>query len=378
MSATPTLSDQPLLPAYGSGALADLLPSVGACLGAGGEDRLGLGDGQRWVVLLVDGLGSELLAGSARQAPFLAGHATRSPLTVGVPSTTVTSLSSLGTGLSPGQHGMAGYTCRVPESGEVLNCLLWDRDVRPRDFQPTPTAFEQLDAAGVAVSAVMPQRFHRSGLTEASLRGTRFNGVEDEADLERRTTLVVDAAVAGPRTLVYAYERELDHVGHSLGCRSFEWLDVLRRIDTWAARLRAELPDDVRLVVTGDHGMVDVPRERQIIVEDHPDLLAGVGTFAGEGRLRQLWCEGEPIDAVRERWHDLLGDRAWVRTRDEAVEEGWFGPMDERVEGRFGEVLVAMRRDWAVMTLALPRELSLVGMHGSLTPAEMRVPLVLA
>ena len=65
------------------------------------------------------------------------------PLTVGVPSTTVTSLGSLGTGLPPGQHGMVGYTSRVPSTGEILNALTWESDLVARAYQPKATFFER-------------------------------------------------------------------------------------------------------------------------------------------------------------------------------------------------------------------------------------------
>ncbi|GAB3710539.1 alkaline phosphatase family protein [Mariniluteicoccus flavus] len=363
-------------PAYGSGTLSDLLPSVAARLGVSGADnRLELPDGERFVVMLVDGLGDVLLRDAAETAPYLSGLRERGrAITSGVPSTTVTSLTCLGTGLAPGEHGMAGYMCRVPETNEVLNALVWDSAVPPREFQPLPTWFERAHAEGVTVTSVTPARFQGSGLTFAALRGPDFCGVKDEADEDFRVSATVAAAVAGGRTLVYAYERELDHTGHSLGVAAPQWTAHLARVDALCARLRAELPSDVRLVVTGDHGMIDVPGRNFLVVEDEPGLLADVDLFAGEGRLRQLYTERAP--EVAARYADRLGTHAWVRTRDEAIDEGWFGPVSDRVRRRFGDVLVAMRTDWAVMSTRLGREMNLVGMHGSLTPVEMQVPLL--
>ena len=140
------------------------------------------------------------------------------------------------------------------------------------------------------------------------------------------------------------------------------------------AQLRAALPGDVRLLVTGDHGMVNVPDDSRLVVEDEPDLLAGVTALAGEGRFRQLMT-ADPA-AVADRWRDRLGERAWVRTRTEAIEDGWFGQVSPRLADQFGDVLVAMANDGAVMSRALPKELTLVGMHGSLTAAELDVPLL--
>ncbi|WP_375432815.1 alkaline phosphatase family protein [uncultured Friedmanniella sp.] len=383
MTAAATTAPLPplLLPAYSTSTLAELMPGIGHHLGVPGcdHDPLTLPPSSRYVVVLVDGLGWQLLRRASRDVPYLGGLLRQGQsITSGVPSTTVTSLTSLGTGLPPGQHGMVGYTARIPDTGEILNALTWESDLLGRAVQPRSTFFERAVAAGVAVSSVGLQRFAGSGLTEAALRGADFVPFEHERAEETRISLIQQAVARGDRSLVYAYERQLDHVGHSSGCDSEDWLRQLIRVDAMCDRIRDALPDDVVLVITGDHGMVDIPTSHQVLAEDEPDLMAGVDALAGEGRFRQLYVDHDNPEAVAARWRDLLGDRAWVRTREEAIDEGWFGPVAGNVRERYGHVLVAMRDTWAVMTRQYPRELSLVGMHGSLTPAEMLVPLLIA
>lgn len=369
---------EPVVPSYGSDTLADLLPSLGAHVKVpGAADRLGIPHADRYLVLLVDGLGWHQRAWWPEAAPFLAGLAESGrSITCGVPSTTVTSIASLGTGLTPGEHGMAGYSFRYPPIGAVLNALLWADGVHGLDVQPQLTYLERLSNAGVWTSSVGPARFAGTGLTIAALRDPRFIPVTDEGDLPRRVELATTAISGGERALVYVYERALDHAGHTYGVGAPEWLAELRRSDELAARLREALPPDVRLVITGDHGMVNVPAAARLIVEDEPWLLQGVGLLGGEGRLRQLYTEEGKREAVAARWRDRMGETAWVLTRDEAFDQGWFGPCNPRVADRFGDVLVAMRNDGAVMSRLLAKELDLVGMHGSLTAAEMAVPLL--
>ncbi len=367
-----------VLPRYGASTLADLLPAIAAHLGLPSyrNDRLGLPDSDRYVVVMIDGLGWHLVRNSIRQLPYLAsllGDA-RS-ITAGVPSTTVTSLASLGTGLPPGQHGLVGYTSRIPETGEILNGLTWESAPDPYRYQSKPTLFEQAADLGVAVTSVSLERFAGTGLTVAALRGARFAGFREETPTDQRIALVAAAAQQGGRALVYAYDRELDHSGHVDGCGSIAWREHLSRIDRMCERLRQALPEDVRMIITGDHGMVDVPADHQIVAEDHAALMAGVSALAGECRFRQLYVDSDNPSRVANRWRDLLRDKAWVRTRDEAIDEGWFGAVDDQLRERYGHVLVALRGDHAVMTRQFPRELSLIGMHGSLTAAEMTVPL---
>ena len=375
-----TSRPEPLLPAYGRSTLADLLPAVGHHLGVPGcdHDPLGLPDASRFVVFLVDGLGRSLVEGAADRAPWLSAHLGEGSLTSAVPATTVTSLTSLGTGLPPGQHGLVGITSRVPTTGEVLNALTWESDLVAESYQPHPTMFERAAAAGVRVSSVALQRFARTGLTQAALRGPEFVAFGNEKDTRLRIDLVTDAASRGQRTLVYGYERELDHAGHAKGVASAAWADQLARVDDMLARLRAALPSDVVLIVTGDHGMVDVAPEHRLVIEEEPELAAGVSVVAGEARFRHLYVDRDDPAAVARRWRDRLGTRAWVRTRAEAVDEGWFGPVADDVLERYGDVVAAPTGEWAFMTRTFPQEMELVGMHASLTAAEMVVPLVVA
>lgn len=366
------------VPAYGRDSLADLLPSVGAHLGVpGAMDVLGLPDARRYVVLLVDGLGWELLGRFGDAAGALGGWMGR-PIDAGAPSTTATSLASLGTGLPPGGHGIAGYSFRYPPrgSGFVLNALAWPTGVSGLDVQPRLTYLERLGGCGVSVAMVAHERFARTGLTTAVLRGARLWGVSDEDDLVRMSGLAAAAAAVGERSVTYVYVRALDHEGHGHGVGSPQWLGALGRAGALAGRIRASLPDDTVLLVTGDHGMVQVPAAHRVVAERCPGLLEGVTLLAGEARFRHVYADEADVAAVRDRWAAQLGERAWVRTRAEAVAEGWFGEMAPGMAGRFGDVVVAMRDDYAVLTDARRKEWDLVGMHGSLTDAEIRVPLI--
>ncbi|MFP5415767.1 MAG: alkaline phosphatase family protein [Actinomycetes bacterium] len=374
------MASAPLVPTYGTSTLSDLVPALAASLGVTGwTDVLGLPPARRWVILLVDGLGALNLDAAAEAAPYLASLRARTAsttVTSGAPSTTATSISSLGTALAPGQHGIVGYSFRNPVGGGLLNALAWEEGLSALDVQPRLTSFERLTKSGVAVTSVSPARFEGSGLTDCALRGARFQPVENEDDHEARIGWTVDAAASGTRALVYLYERSLDHTGHGMGWQTRHWRDALTSIDTMARALRNRLPADVSLVVTGDHGMVDVPAERWLIAEDVPGLLGDVSLLAGEGRFRQLYAAARHVDAVASRWRAALGERAWVVTREEAVASGWFGPVDRRMAERIGDVLVVLRDDWAVMTRSQPKEFGMVGMHGSLTEQEMRVPVL--
>lgn len=368
-------------PAYGARSLTDLLPAIASALRArvpglpGGSPALLLPEAPAYVVFLVDGLGADLLAAHAHAAPYLSSLLTPDATgTAGVPSTTATSLTSLGTGLTPGGHGVVGFTSRVPGSDRLLNALFWDKDIDPLEWQPHQTGFQLLAASGVHVTSVNKREFRGSGLTVAAQRGG------DWVDADRvgeRVAGAVEAAVSRP-SLTYLYDGDLDWTGHRYGIASAQWIQQLAIIDAEAEQLRDALPSHARLVVVADHGMVDAATpERRIDLDEDPAYREGVVLLGGEARFRHVYCTAGAVDDVRARWGALLADAALVVSREEAIARGWFGEVAAPVLPRLGDVVAAARDDWGLFSsVDFPYEMRLVGLHGSLTPAEMRIPLL--
>ncbi|MFY0407893.1 alkaline phosphatase family protein [Solicola sp. PLA-1-18] len=363
-------------PDYAGRGLASVLPNVAGAVGLEGwPTHLRLPPALRYVVVLVDGLGHRLLQKHADEAPYLAGLAEgTSPLTVGVPSTTATSLTSLGTGLPPGGHGVVGYTSRIPGTDRTLNALRWPSDVDATQWQPHTGVLERIAESGVPASSVNKAEFEGSGLTLCSQRGVPFHGV---TSVWERLEAVADLCEAEAQGVVYAYESTLDHAGHEHGCTSEQWRERLRAIDGDLRHLRDALPDDTAMLVTADHGMVDLPLEGRFDVDAEPHLLDDVVVLAGEARFRHLYTRTGAEADVAGRWAERLGEQAVVLTRDDAERRGWFGEIEPRVRPRIGDVVVASLGDFGVFTSERFKvEMKMRGFHGSVTADEMLVPLL--
>ena len=379
-------SGMPTAPAYGDRSIAEVLSSAAASLGVPGfQNRLNLPAAKHVCVVLADGLGRQLLKQKSAHTPFL-----RSVLQAGqgavpvwldsaFPSTTAASLASFGTGLPAGQHGMVGYDVLDPDQGRVVNMLSnWDDGVDPQLWQPLPTVFER--AAGhVDVSTVALPRFRDSAMTRAALRGGRFvAGTTSHA----RTAAAAEAMAGADSSLMYFYVHELDKAGHRYGCQSPQWEHQLEELDATVRRLDATLPAGTTVLVTADHGMLDVPESQRIDFSAEPALIAGVRHTAGEPRMLHLYLEDATDDAGRlrllEAWRGRFGDRIWAFTREDAVAAGLFGEVRGPVGPRIGDVMIAARDALAFYdTRRVPaRALEVVGQHGSLTKAEREVPLL--
>jgi hypothetical protein len=368
-----------LTPRYGSASLADLIPAVLASLGTPGfDDVLSLPAAPAACVLLVDGLGAELIRRHADDAPVLhAALLAGRELTSGFPSTTAASIASIGTGLPPGSHGILGYKVAIPGAGRLMSSLQWDKSIDPAVWQPTPTAFERAAAAGTVVLDIAKSAIQHGGLTEAALRGATFLPAETFGDVAARSLDALSTVVASGRPgLVYSYISDLDSTGHVRGVDSLAWRLQLQLVDRLVEQIATRLPAHTRLYVTADHGMVDVAADQRIDVDADPAWRAGVELLGGEPRSRYLYVRDGALDDVVSTWRALLGDKAVVVTREEAIEAGLFGPVADWLRPRIGDVVVAAVADVAIVAMtAEPREARLIGHHGSATAAEQLVPL---
>lgn len=381
------------VPAYGVDTLADVLPGAAGVLGVRvrrpgsngsadlAADPLGLAatlDGVRRVaVLLVDGLGADLLRAHPDQAPVLT--ALDSPagvLSAPCPSTTPVSLTTLGTGLPPGSHGVLGFVTDVPGEDRALNHVQWGDDPDPDTWQAQPTVFQQAAAAGVSCTAVGPHAYAGSGLTRAAYRGADYTPAVGPGDL---VAVVLSSLRSGDRALTYGYHAELDLTGHVRGVDSASWRNQLAIVDRMVEQLVDGLPDDAALLVTADHGMLDVGDHTRFDVEDEPALLEGVRLLAGEPRARYVHARPGAEADVLATWQGVLAHRAWVVGRDEAIASGVFGPVDDALAARLGDVVALARGGWALTaTVSEPFPSRLAAYHGSLTATELAIPLLVA
>lgn len=389
--------------------------------------RLGLdqlGDAQAPIVMvLVDGLGWQMLRERAGHTPNLRRLLADSDyLHTCAPSTTAAALTTLATGVYPGAHAMVGYAVRdpllrghlgaghVPGPGDVFDLITFKNSSHdPLTWQSVPTLIERANAnagCGPQLGAVSIGRskFAGSGLSLAAWRGFKHIGVDA---LDQRPYQAYRAIKDGAK-LVYLYVGELDHAGHNHGWHSDKWLEALEALDAMVGQLFRRLPTGTRIVLTADHGMVDTDRHHRIDLAKEKELAKDVVAVAGESRFLQLYvaddvasapAAGSPglgvagprgdggvvensgreelAQSVAKRWAEFLGDRAiWVGTDPSPL----MGPLSPGARAAVGDVLVALNDNWTVVDSRVQsfHATQLIGVHGSLTPVELEVPLIKA
>ncbi|HEX3947269.1 MAG TPA: alkaline phosphatase family protein [Acidimicrobiales bacterium] len=379
-SAADPVVPSPVLPAFAGPCLANLVPALLAQVRtprpAPPADWLPgpLGRARQVVLLVLDGLGWEQLQARRAIAPTLASG-TGGPITSVAPSTTATALTSLTTGLPPAVHGILGYRLRV--DGAVLNVLGWRLDgadartrLPARTFQPHP-AFPGPDGrpAGRPVPVVSRADYRSTGFSAAHLGDAVIHGLRTASGL----VVEVRRLLAAGEPFVYAYHDGIDSVAHAHGLGD-HYDAELRTADRLVADLLEVLPPGAALVVAADHGQVDVGSAVEVL-DDR--LMDAVELLSGEGRFRCLHLRAGATDDVAEAATELFGHLAWVRTAEQVIDDGWLGgePVPAVLD-RLGDVVLAPFAPTAFLDPADTGEQRLIARHGSLTEAEMLVPLL--
>jgi hypothetical protein len=330
------------------------------------------------IVFVVDGLGAHNLAARRGHARFLGRAGGRKDVARTVfPSTTAAALTSLLTATSPGMHGIVGYSIRNPVSGEVVNQLKgWgDGGLDPLTWQRVEPLLTRAAGEGRPCFVVSKDAYRNTGFTAATMRGAEFVGI---ADVVERARAAAALAARHAGALVYLYANDLDAVGHSHGWESDAWSARLERVDAAAAALAGGLDATTGAVVTADHGMVDVPAHRHVLLRAGDPLCEGVAAIGGEPRMLHLYARDGAAHPVADAWRAAEASQSWVLTRAEAIEAGLFGAVDPAVTPRIGDVVVAARAGIAYYDDRVADKASqrMIGQHGSWTDQERVVPLI--
>jgi predicted AlkP superfamily pyrophosphatase or phosphodiesterase len=361
---------EPVVPAYGGACVEGLVPAL--------LDRFErappswipepVARAEQVVLFVVDGLGWEQLGEREAQAPTLAGMA-GGPITSVAPTTTATALTSITTGLTPAAHGVLGYRVRV-ETGEIMNVLQWRTASGDARSKVPPGVFQSVPAfTGRPVPVVTRSEFASTGFTLAHLKGARLHGWRMPSSLVQE---VADLLKSG-EPFVYAYYDGIDKVAHEFGIGDYYDAE-LGATDRLVDDLLSVLPAGAALAVSSDHGQVHVGTGG-LFLDD--DVIEDVAVQSGEGRFRWLHARPGSADRLAQVARDRYGDVAWVLSRDEVVAAGWFGgPLPPAVEDRVGDVALVPFAPVAFLDGAESGEANMVGRHGSLTPAEMWVPVL--
>jgi hypothetical protein len=342
----------------------------------GKDNRLGFAKANRSIVVLVDGLGSENLRTAAGHAPFLNARLRDSKsINTVFPSTTASAITSFGTGARPSQHGIFGYSVFDREAAAVRNMLTgWGSDADPAHYQPLDSIATKARGLGVDVFSVGPAEYADSGFTKLNMLGSSYRAAKSIGDRVLEAKKIIRES---KKSLTYLYVPELDSTAHAMGVASTAWLNKLEELDAAMRELASELPADTGLILTADHGIVDVPSENQVMLDEIsiPGLLA----VSGDPRNTFIYLDDAvEVNAVAVELTKELKGRVIVATTAEVIAKGWFGGQPSSNIRLLPDLFLISTSNFACYHRGWckPQSLRMIGQHGGISASELSVPLL--
>lgn len=383
-----------VIPDYQSGSIINLMSSIIRARGGGadplytplrGVDGGVLSGTVNVVLLVVDGLGFHYLQQQQNSCLYQHLH---SRIHAVAPPTTAASITTFLTGMAPQQHGLTGWFIYFREVGSVVTVLpyttrvggpaLGTFGIEARQFLGHTPVFERMD---VECYSVTPNWLRKSEFNLAHSGGAEVvphHGLQSCCDEIVRLVKRNDE-----RKYIYAYWPEFDSTAHEHGVGSEEAAQQFGKIDAAFAQMVEQLRgSDTVVLVTADHGFVDVPPERHINLADHPRLQdCLLMPLCGEPRLAYCYVRHDKRTEFESYVRNELAQLCELHLSRDLVEQGLFGlgkPHPELLS-RVGDYTLVMKDNYA-LTGRIPGEgpLLMKGFHGGLTEAEIGVPLVMA
>lgn len=354
------------------GMLGDVLTSaLDSVLGR--ANTLDLSPKKSVCLVLIDGLGLDNLKQARAHAGFLNSQQNMQAACY-FPSTTASSLVSLATGKPPWETGFIGYQIYDRESRIALNLLSgWNTEEQALDFQNLETVSELAVKEQVQFHVIAHSAYRNSGFTAATMRGSTFHGHDSIPD---RFAKARELLAQGARNLTYLYVPELDQTAHAFGSKSNKWLELLEDVDSEVSTLARGLPKSSGIVLTSDHGVIDIERRNHIYVDE----LIAAETFeyvGGDTRGLFLYLKDkDSVNQVFKKLDDSLADSCYIIKPEELVAAGYW--QHSARELLLPELILLAKKEVALYhrDFAKKKSMDMVGHHGSISSAEMTIPLI--
>ncbi len=348
-----------------------MLVSALASVGGAFENRLRLAKVKHSVIILVDGLGYENLRDASGYARFLNSKLEQS-IRCEFPSTTATSLTGLATGTRSGKHGLIGYSVFDRSSKLQRNLLTgWSSASEAAKYKRQPALSEL--SGEISMHVVGPAIYEASGFTELTMKGAKYSPADQIAD---RFSALETIFAGASSTVTYLYIPELDQVAHKYGVASDQWLHLLEELDLIVNRFSSKLAGNVGVVLTADHGVIDIPQSNHVFLDEFTWYASLVEHTAGDPRCNFVYLR-EPADlqAFIQKAQESFGDISYVCTPTQLVESGWSTAGIAKNEPNayliWKDSQVAYDRRFSK-----PQHLKMIGQHGAISDSETRVPLI--
>ena len=344
-----------------------------------------LPEAKHYFLCLIDGLSDNLFFENRSHLSFFNTCNEHKTVTSGFPSTTATCLTSLATGLDPIEHGIVGSA--FYNNDKYFSPLRWsylsaqDSSIQllESDIRVPKGIWSNMHNEGIKINAFLPFEIADSEFTKQVFSDAEIHSYKDDTSLVNKISQSTETA---GKSFSYIYFGNLDYIGHLSGAGSKDWKDELIQLESIIENIRRVIPNDAALIVTADHGMINVDTKNMIDIRKMTDLKNETLLICGDIRARHIYLKPEYVKDINlDKWNGLLGENFNIYSRQNALDNQMFGTQkNSSLNHRLGDLIVVSKNQYGLLdsdSVYDQYQASWVGHHGAISDDEQILPLLI-
>lgn len=377
------------LPDYRGGSIVNLMSSIGAALGAKmpyPELRIlpskELRNSKNILLMVIDGLGFEYLM--KKHGSFLKDN-TRGRITSVFPPTTAAGVTTFLTGVAVQQHALTGWFMFLKEIGILSRILPFVPRVGKEPFDKHGVDIKDILEVESFASrinrksfVINPKMLIQSAFTKTTSKKAKREGYRNLDDFFNKAAKTIKLP---GKKYIYAYWPDIDSFSHEFGVGSSKHEKHFKEIDKKIKKFIDKIKGtNTKVIITADHGLINTPTEKVILLKDHPKLLECLTMpRSGEGRLAYFYVH--PSKARQFEWYvkTHLDKYCWMYKGEELIAKNFFGlgAPNKKLFDRIGDYILVMKENYIMKDVLLgEHENKNIGHHGGVSKDEIYVPLI--
>ena len=318
-------------------------------------------------VLLVDGMGANLIRKKLNENDFLNRNMVAKVSTV-FPPTTTAATSAIRNGKSPNENGWLGWCQYLKEVNDIIipfrscgfyNDIEYKNDIFPR-YVPLTTTENDLKKIGLKARILFP------------------SFVEDGCeDLDEMCSRLIDLSYSDEYDYIYAYWDKYDTYMHEHGPSSKICDSYLEHINYLLEKTCDSLNEDTLLVITADHGQVDIHRYYNLCGSPFETFFQRRPSL--EQRAMSFSIHKDMEKEFEKLFKSTFENDFILLSKDQVKRSKLFG--DHNDHPRFDEFIgdyLAIATSDMVLIYRQNDDLFYAGQHAGISDDELMVPVILS
>ncbi len=342
------------------------------------------------VLILLDGMGYNFFVENSNLLDYPILDHLHSKVTSVFPSTTAAAMTTIYTGDSPKNHGCLAWFTYLKEVAQISTIppltrrnygdYITTNSIKAKDILHIESIFQKvpLTESYFVISEKLKDTPYDTVVSKGTKGVVGFTNFQDSLDkifniLQRESD---------EKKFILSYWDGIDTISHMSGTTAAKphFKDIFTDLISFNEKINSLKPKTL-VLITADHGLIDVPKDKVIKMKDHPDLEKTlILPLCGEGRAAFCFVRAPYREQFESYIDTHFKEYCSLLKMQDLIDMEIFGLYEAhpRFYYRIPDYLLLMKENYIIKDKMLKESrIRLKAVHGGLSENELYVPLIM-